>query len=279
MSLPDALRLGQVDLTVSSLDRSVAYLQDAVGLQVHTRSDDGVAALGAGAEDLVVLHEHPQARPPGRHAGLFHYCLLFPTREELARAAVRLAATRTPVSGMSDHGTHEAIYLRDPDGLGIELAADRPREAWPSYEDMYSHGPQPLDIDALLAVVEGEDVRPQAEEGLRMGHLHLHVGEIDRALDFYRDTIGFDQMANLGTAAFVSAGGYHHHLGMNVWAGVGVPGAPPDAAGLRSWTIEVPGAAELRARFEAAGVPVEDAEGGFSAADPWGTRMRWVESS
>jgi catechol 2,3-dioxygenase len=283
VSLPPGLRLGRVDLLVASLDRSVAYYQDVVGLQVHSRSDDGSsAAMGVGGEDLVVLHEDAQARPMGRHAGLFHFCLLYPSREELARAAVRLGATRTPATGASDHGTHEAIYLRDPDGLGIELAADRPRDRWPSYEAMYAHGPQPLDLEDLLATVAGEEPQAQAAEGMRMGHLHLHVGEIDRGLAFYRDTVGFDEMANLGTAAFVSAGGYHHHLGFNVWNGVGVPGAPPDAVGLRSWTIALPadGLAALRERLDASGVKVDAAAGGgFFTVDPWGTRMRWIESA
>jgi catechol 2,3-dioxygenase len=128
--LPPTLRLGDVHLTVTDLDRLVAFYEDAIGLRVHRR-DDWVAALGAGGEDLLVLYEEPGARRADRRAGLYHYALLFPSREELAHAALRLAARRTPIQGASDHGTHEAIYLADPDGNGIELAADRPRERWP----------------------------------------------------------------------------------------------------------------------------------------------------
>src|SRR5688500_16699699 len=128
--LPATLRLGAAHLTVSDLDRSVGFYQDALGLRQHRR-DDAVAALGTGGEDLLVLHEEPGARPAGRHAGLYHFALLYPTREELARAVQRLAVTRTPISGASDHGVSEAIYLPDPDGNGIELYADRPRDAWP----------------------------------------------------------------------------------------------------------------------------------------------------
>ena len=114
------MRLGPVHLNVSDLDRSVGFYQDSLGLRQHRREDE-VAALGAGEDDLLVLHELPGARPAGHHAGLFHFALLSPTREELARAVARLAATRTAVTGASDHGVSEAIYLRDPDGNGVDL--------------------------------------------------------------------------------------------------------------------------------------------------------------
>src|SRR5829696_7497833 len=147
--LPATLRLGAVHLTVTDLDRSVALYEKAIGLRLHRR-EDSLAVMGAGEEDLLVLYEEPGARRAGRHAGLYHFALLFPSREELARAALRLAATKTPIQGASDHGTHEAIYLPDPDGNGIELAADRPREAWPQPLE-YAGGPYPLDLAGLLA--------------------------------------------------------------------------------------------------------------------------------
>src|SRR6188472_2639099 len=147
-ALPAALRLGAVHLTVADLDRSVAWYQRSLGLRVHAH-DVTSAELGDGQETVVVLHEDPQATPAGRHAGLYHYALLYPTREELARAAVRLAATRTVVQGASDHRTHEAIYLPDADGNGIELAWDREREHWPAGLG-YDRGPAPLDFDGLL---------------------------------------------------------------------------------------------------------------------------------
>jgi len=275
-TLDPRLRLGPVDLTVSDLDRSVAWYQDALGLQVH-RHDPDVAELGDGNETVLILHEDSQARPAGRSAGLYHYALLYPSREELARAALRLAATQTPIQGASDHRTHEAIYLPDPDGNGIELAADRPREQWPA--DLgYQNGPAPLDFPALVGTIEGEQPTPRVGEGLRMGHLHLHVGDIDEGLRFYRDLLGFEQQANLGTAAFVSAGGYHHHLGFNVWNGEGV-GAPPEhSAGLRFWTVQLPAdeLAAVRARLESAGVPVEDHDGGFLVRDPWETAVAFT---
>ncbi len=273
-SLPATLRLGAVHLTVSDLDRSVAFYRDAIGLRLHRR-DDPVAAMGVGGEDLVVLHEEPGARRAGRHAGLYHYALLYPSREELARAALRLAATRTPIQGASDHGTHEAIYLPDPDGNGIELAADRPREAWPDLSNPgWDGGPRPLDLDGLLALAAGEEPRPMAGTGLVVGHVHLHVGDIERGLNFYRDVLGFELMFSMPTAAFVSAGGYHHHLGFNTWRGEGVPPGPPGRVGLRHWTVVLEDPADLaavRERVRATGVGVEEGEDdGFLVRDPWG---------
>jgi catechol 2,3-dioxygenase len=278
--LPATLRLGLVDLTVADVDRAVAWYTHALGLRVH-RHDATEAELGDGTETVVVLHEDPLAREAGRHAGLYHYALLYPGRDELARAATRLMARRTPITGASDHGTHEAIYLPDADGNGIELAADRPRESWPA--DLgYAGGPAPLDVESLLAATAGEAPSERVGEGLRMGHLHLHVGDIGEGLAFYRDLLGFDERANLGSAAFVSAGGYHHHLGFNVWRGRGVGPPPEHTVGLRHWTVELPGDADVaavRARVDAAGISTEDVEGGFLVRDPWSTAVAFVATA
>ena len=279
--LPATLRLGAVHLTVSNLDSSVAFYRDAIGLRLHRR-EKSVAAMGTtGGEDLVVLHEEPGVRRAARHAGLYHYALLYPSRVELARAALRLAATRTPIQGASDHGTHEAIYLPDPDGNGIELAADRPREAWPDLANPgWDGGPKPLDLDGLLALVAGEEPRSEAGSGLVVGHVHLHVGNIERGLSFYRDVLGFERMFSMPTAAFVSAGGYHHHLGFNVWRGESVPPAPPGSVGLRHWTIVLDWPEEVtvvRDRVCAAGIEAEEAEGGgFVVRDSWGIAALFV---
>jgi catechol 2,3-dioxygenase len=272
--LADATHLGAVELTVTSLDRAIAFYQDAIGLRLQRR-EDPVAAMGAGGEELVVLHEEPGARPPARHAGLYHFALLFPTREELARAVLRVAQARVPIDGASDHGTHEALYLHDPDGNGIELAADFPRERWPDLSGPggYGAGPAPLDVDDLLATVAGEPPAPRAAEGLRMGHVHLHVGDLEAATRFYRDGLGFEVVTDLGTAVFVAAGGYHHHVGFNVWRGRGVGPAPADAVGLRHWTLHVAGEDELdavRARLSELGVATEERAGGVLARDPSG---------
>jgi catechol 2,3-dioxygenase len=276
--LPPTLRLGAVHLTVSDLDRSVSFYEDAIGLRLHRRADSR-AAMGAGEEDLIVLYEEPEARRAGRHAGLYHYALLFPSREELAHAALRLAATRTRIQGASDHGTHEAIYLPDPDGNGIELAADRPRERWPRTLE-YAGGPHPLDLEGLLAAVAGEEPRDEAGPGLAIGHVHLHVGDLERGLGFYRDVLGFEQTAFMpGAAAFVAAGGYHHHLGFNVWRGEGVSAAPEGRVGLRHWTVvleEQEQVAAVGERVRAAGIVIEESERGFLVRDPWEVAVLFI---
>jgi catechol 2,3-dioxygenase len=273
--LPAALALGPVHLTVTDLDRAIAWYERALGLRVHA-GEGRTAELGDGDEIVIVLDEDAAAQPAGRHAGLYHYALLYPTREALARAALRLAATRTPIEGASDHHTHEAIYLPDADGNGIELAWDRSRTAWPA--DLgYGGPPEPLDFASLMATVEGEEPTPRVDPGLRIGHLHLHVGDVDEAIAFYCGLIGFETQMNLGSAAFVSAGGYHHHLAVNVWRGRNVGAPPAHTVGLRHWTVRLPQRSdvdEVRARLQRAGVATTDAESGFEVTDPWSIRMR-----
>jgi len=275
--LPATLRLGAVHLIVTDLDRSVAFYQDSLGLRLHRR-DGAVAALGAGADDLVVLHEEPAARPPGRHAGLFHFALLYPSRDELARAVQRLALTRTAISGASDHGVSEAIYLSDPDANGIELYCDRPRDAWPPAAPGERVGmfTRALDLDGLLATAAGDEPPRHAGRGLRMGHVHLHVGDLAAARDFYAGVLGFEEMTTYPGALFVAAGGYHHHVGLNTWRGEGVGPAPEGTVGLREWTmvLDADGIAALRARRAAAGLGDGDV-----AADPSGNRVRIAASS
>jgi catechol 2,3-dioxygenase len=274
-ALPAGLRLGPVHLRVADVDRSVAWYERSLGLRVHTNDAD-VASLGDGAETLVVVHRDSAARPAGRHAGLYHYALLYPTRADLARAAVRLFATSTPIQGASDHRTHEAIYLPDADGNGIELAHDRPRDRWP--EDLgYGGGPAPLDFDSLLGTVAGDEPERYVRDGVRVGHMHLHVGDIDEGLAFYRDLLGFEVRANLGSAAFVSAGGYHHHVGLNVWNGRGVGPPPPGTVGLEHWTIQLPSTDDVRGvrdRLEGAGVEVQPDGDAFVVHDPWRSAVR-----
>ncbi|MGH2909611.1 MAG: VOC family protein [Solirubrobacteraceae bacterium] len=274
-TLPGALTLGPVHLTVADRDRAIAWYERALGL--HVRSAEGrTAELGDGDTTAVVLYEDPAAGPAARHAGLYHYALLYPTREALGRAALRLAATGTPIEGASDHHTHEAIYLPDADGNGIELAWDRSRAAWPA--DLgYGGRPDPLDFASLMETVAGEEPAAHVDPGLRIGHLHLHVGDVEQAIAFYRDLVGFETQMNLGSAAFLSAGGYHHHLAFNVWRGRGVPAPPPHTIGLRHWTVRLPRSAdvaEVRARLTQGGVATTDAESGFEVDDPWSIRLR-----
>jgi catechol 2,3-dioxygenase len=271
-TLPDSLRLGPVHLTVTDLDRSIRFYESAIGLEL-ARRDGTEAALGAGGEDLLVLTEESEARRAGNHAGLYHFALLHPSRLELARAAQRLIATQTPVTGASDHKISEAIYLPDPDGNGIELAADRSREHWGDLSDPTAlGGPQPLDMQGLMALVEGAEPPDHASGDLRVGHVHLHVGDVDDALAFWRDLFGFEVMTRFPSAAFVAAGGYHHHLGLNTWRGEGVPPMPSGVVGLRHWTVVLDSPADVtavRERLVRAGAPAEERPDGFLTRDPW----------
>ena len=269
--LPDSLQLGAVHLDVADLTRAVAWYERSLGLTVHGR-EDAEAALGDGRTVTLVLHEDEQATKPERTSGLYHYALLYPSREELARAVQRLIDTQTPVDGASDHETHEAIYLSDADGNGIELAADRPRTDWPASLG-YAGGPKALDFGSLMATVAGEAPTAYVGEGLRTGHLHLHVGDIEQGLAFYRDLVGFEVQANLGSAAFVSAGGYHHHLGFNVWAGKNAPAPPPHSTGLHAWTITLPQPDLDALRERLADYGTREIPGGFAVDDPWGTTL------
>jgi catechol 2,3-dioxygenase len=273
--LADATSLGAVELTVTDLDRSLDFYTRVIGLTLHDR--DGLrATLGAGGQqDLLTLHADPAATPASG-AGLYHYALLFPTRGELAHAARRIAESATRIDGASDHGTHEAIYLPDPDGNGIELAADRPREQWPDVSSgaLFNAGPQPLDIGGLFATIEGAPTLARAGAGLRMGHIHLHVGDLDAATRFYRDGLGFELMASLPSAVFVAAGGYHHHVAYNLWRGAGIGAAPAGSVGLRHWTLVTADQAErdaVRERLVALRAPFDDREDGtLLARDPFG---------
>jgi len=268
--LADTARLGAVHLVVTDLDRSVAFYQDAIGLRLHRR-EDPVAAMGAGGEDLLVLHEEQTARRAGRQAGLYHFALLVPSRAELARSLQRLAVTRTPIDGASDHGISEAIYLPDPDGNGIEIAADRPREQWPSLDTLTR--PAPLDLHGLLATLGDAAPVRHADPATIVGHVHLHVNDLAAARRFYEDVVGFAAMSVLPNAIFVSVAGYHHHLAYNTWRGAGIPGAPRDGVvGLRYWTILVDAGAvaAARERLAAAGIEAVERDGGILVSDPAG---------
>lgn len=264
--------LGYVHLTVSDLERSLAFFQQVLGFQVHRHEGD-TAHLGAGRADLLLLTERPQARRVSYTTGLYHFAILVPSRLELAQVLKRIVETRTPVQGFADHLVSEAIYLPDPDGNGIEIYRDRPRAQWPFKDGQLQMGTDPLEVDDLLGELTGH---PEPWSGLHsdttLGHVHLHVADIAQAEAFYRDLLGFDLMQRYGpTASFLSAGGYHHHLGINTWAGVGAPPPPPDAVGLRWYIIRLPNAAELARvadRVRRAGVKIEEHQAGLFLRDP-----------
>jgi catechol 2,3-dioxygenase len=239
--VPAETRMGAVHLTVADLDRSLAYYETQIGLRVHARAD-GRAQVGAGGEDLLVLTEEPGAKPADGYSGLFHFALLVPERIDLARWLAHAARDRVALSGLSDHYVSEAIYLRDPDGHGIEIYADRPRELWEG-EVGTRLTTLPLDTNDLLATLEDPMAEPfdGLAGGTVMGHVHLCVTDVEQTVAYYRDVVGFGLMAQLGDqAAFLSAGGYHHHLGGNTWQSAGRPYAPAGYARLTQMTIVLP---------------------------------------
>jgi catechol 2,3-dioxygenase len=244
--LPPDTRMGAVHLTVADLDRSISYYETQIGLVAHG-GDNGRVRLGAGGEDLLVLTEEPGARPADGYSGLFHFALLVPERIDLARWLAHAARDRVPLAGMSDHYVSEAIYLSDPDHHGIEIYADRPREIWEG-EVGTRLTTLPLDTNELLALLDDPLNEPfeQLAGGTVMGHVHLCVADVEAANGFYRDRVGFGLMAQLGDqATFLSAGGYHHHLGANTWQSRGAPYAPDGYARLTQTTIVLPDQASL----------------------------------
>ena len=272
--LGPATRLGAVHLTVTDLERSISFYERSIGLRRGDRTERS-AALSAGGDDLLVLTEEPAARRAGHHAGLYHVAILHPSRLELARAVLRLVGTETSIDGASDHGISEAIYLSDPDGNGLELAADRPRETWPDLSDLsiFGAGPQPLDLNGLVALARGEEPRPHVDPATRVGHMHLHVGDIAAAAGFYRDVLGFEVQTAMPSAMFVSAGGYHHHVAFNTWRGPGVAPQPPGTVGLGYWTLLIETLEEYSsvvARLSAAGIALEREGDGVLLSDPSG---------
>jgi catechol 2,3-dioxygenase len=269
--------VGAVHLTIADLARSLTYYQSSLGLAVH-RQNDRTARLGAGGPDLLVLEQHEHARPVHGATGLYHFALLVPSRADLARALRRLAATNTVLQGAADHGVSESLYLADPDGNGIEIYRDRPRDEWPFPGGRLRMVTEPLDFESLLAEAGPEQDRGPMPAGTKMGHVHLRVANLADAERFYVEVVGFELMQRFGPGAlFVAAGGSHHPLGMNTWESAGAPAPPPGAIGLRHFELLVPDAAALSkvaARVEAAGIPAERVDGGrLSLRDPAGNAL------
>jgi catechol 2,3-dioxygenase len=244
-----ALRIGAVHLAVSDLERSVDFYENMLGLPLVSRGDEE-AILGTDSRQplLQLTRLADPVRAPQRSTGLFHVALLHPTRRDLAQTVLRLAAARWPLTGAADHGVSEALYLDDPDGLGLEIYVDRPREQWPEPDgdDPVRIYTAPLDLRSLLATAE-EQLSDRIAPGTVVGHVHLKVSDVDRAVSFYRDALGFDLQAHMPSAAFVAAGGYHHHFGLNTWQSRGAAPAPPTAPGLRLVELHVSDAGQLDA--------------------------------
>jgi catechol 2,3-dioxygenase len=271
MAIAPETRMGPVELSVADLERSLDYWQRTVGLRLLER-ENGTASLGTDTE-LVSLTEEPGAQPDLGHTGLFHVALLVPDRPSLARWLAHAAREGMELTGLSDHAVSEAIYMRDPDFHGIEIYADRPRALWEG-EVGRLMTTLPIDVDDLLGELDDPASEPfeGLPDGTGVGHVHLRVADIPAAVDFYNRVLGFDVMAQAGpAAAFLSAGGYHHHVGANTWESRGAPPAPPGSATLRHATIVVPDAAELdrvAGRVANEGQEPEQREGAVLVRDP-----------
>ena len=271
-TLPGTTHTGQVHLRVADLDRSLAFYRDMLGYHVE---DFGIRSVKLvprpGALPHFRLDEVPGVSPkPWKMAGLFHAAIRMPSRPDLARTIKRLVDHRWPVPGTADHGVSEAFYLNDPDGNGLEIYADRPRDQWPYRDGSLQMVSDPLDLESLFStIVDDTDTSGSMPETSDIGHVHLQVSDLARAEHFYADILGFDVVQrSYGGALFVSAGGYHHHVGLNVWAGRNVPGPADNVAGLIGFTVLVPDHDTLTAigdRLQQAGIRCED------MADPDGS--------
>jgi catechol 2,3-dioxygenase len=269
--LHPATQLGAVHLTVSNLDRSLGFYQDVLGFQVQEQAGD-TAYLGAGRIPFVVLTEVPGARHVANRSGLYHFAVLTPSRLALARSLRRMIEAGVSIGG-GDHLVSEAIYLSDPDGNGIEVYRDRPRSTWKYEHGQIKMDTLPLDYRGILAELDGDQTPwTGLDSATVLGHMHLHVGELAAAGKFYTEVVGFDFMVNYGgSAMFFSAGGYHHHLGANTWAGVGAPPPPPNSVGLRYFEIQLVNAQErsnLIDRLNAGGVTYEERDRDLFVRDP-----------
>jgi catechol 2,3-dioxygenase len=274
ISIDPRTTIGAVSLTVADLPGGREFYTGAIGLTALDEEGDAVR-LGVDETTLVELHGAPGAppRPPGT-SGLFHMAILVPDRGELARALRRVMDSGWRFSGASDHLVSEALYLSDPEGNGIEIYRDRPREEWPRHDGEIEMDTRPLDLDGVLGELPNAADGGLMAPGTRIGHVHLNVGDLAAAENFYVGLLGFDvTVRGYAGALFVSAGGYHHHIGLNVWAGEGAPPPPPGSRGLRDYEIVLPdreqlaGAAE---RLSGAGVDFEPLDGAIALSDPSG---------
>jgi catechol 2,3-dioxygenase len=272
------LRIGAVGLIARDLDLLTNYYRDLLGLSVLERTDR-MARLGVDGVTLLEIEHRPDALPDDpATAGLYHTAFLMPTRQDHARWIMHIARNRVPITGASDHGVSEAFYLDDPEGNGIEVYNDRPAERWHWENGLVVMQTNHLDVESILAEIDQATATySSAPEGLRIGHIHLRVGSVEQAEQFYRGPIGLELTRRRGGATFMSSGGYHHHVGSNVWHSEGAGVRDPNQAGLAWFSIEAadPGEVDkIGERLGGAGAPVQAVSNGIDTADPWGTRIR-----
>jgi catechol 2,3-dioxygenase len=281
-SIDAGTRIGLVSLTVANLENQILFYQQALGFKLHWR-EGNKAGLGAGGADLLRLTEEPNLKKYRGVTGLYHFAILFPSRRELARAVARLSVIKY-LNHPTDHIMTKTTYLDDPEGNGIELYAESPEDGIFAIENndfvtrradgTLSSGREPLDVEALFSHLKEDDkLDDPIPAQTRVGHVHLHVRSVPEAVDFYHGILGFDMMGNSSTfqAAFISAGGYHHHIGLNAWQGEGAPPPPANTVGLRHFTVDLPNQLALddvAVRITQAGIPFNQTDDGLLLYDP-----------
>lgn len=271
-NLPPKITISDINLTIPHLDQSIEFYTQVLGLNLQTRTTES-ATFGTETTTLLRLLEDQGAKKSQGTTGLYHFAILVPQRKFLAESLKNIAETQAPVQGFADHGVSEAIYLPDPDDNGIEIYRDRPRQEWPFKNGELQMVTDPLDVRTLLSELNGNDAQPfKIPTGTTVGHMHLHVRDIPESVVFYRDVLGFDLKQRYGSsAAFLAAGDYHHHIGINTWAGVGAPPPSDDSVGLRSFTISLPSSSDLdvlEQNIHKAGGKTISNENGFGIHDP-----------
>ncbi|HEV8454524.1 MAG TPA: VOC family protein [Gemmatimonadales bacterium] len=273
--LPSDTHIGRVRLRVGDLERSLRFYRDVLGLGIAREEGSKVAlAPRSSPRELILLEERPGIRRrPSRPVmtGLYHVALLVPSRAELGRALLGLNQAQYPLRGMSDHAVSESLYLDDPDGNGLEIYADRPRAQWPIRDGVVQMTVDPMDVEGVISAAQPVSLPWRGlPAGTVVGHVHFTVSDLERAVRFYRNVIGFDMMMRVPSLAAVSAGGYHHHLNLNTWAGEGAPPDSDQVAGLAGWELRVPDARarrDLIDRLAGAGA-LTGSPSGAAARDP-----------
>ncbi|MFZ4454100.1 VOC family protein [Salibacterium aidingense] len=277
--LPPDTMIGRVTLIVSDLTASLHFYREMLGFHVLEQTS-GTAVLSADNKNaLMVLEERTDAVPkPAGTSGLYHAAILVPDRPSLGLTLRRLLERGYPLQGAADHDFSEAIYLGDPDGNGLEIYRDRDRSQWKYDKKGWIHAPTvPLDADSVLREAEGKEWNGMPS-GTVIGHIHLQVGDLEKSRTYYVNGLGFEPTVYMGShALFVAAGGYHHHIGLNIWAGKDAPPPPEHAAGLKEYTVLLPDVqtlANVRHRLEQEGISYQQEKASIVSRDPSGNQVQ-----
>ncbi|OXS61444.1 catechol 2,3-dioxygenase [Bacillus sp. V-88] len=268
--------VGEVSLIVQDLKRSISFYKDVIGFKVLEESDKRASLTVDGTHSLLSIEELEETFPKEpRTTGLYHFALLLPSREDLGKVLAHLIKLNIQL-GSSDHLVSEALYLSDPDGNGIEIYRDRPSSEWTWHDDQVEMTVNPIDARGILAEAEGEAWNG-LPAGTVMGHIHLHVSDLKSAEEFYGKGLGFNVVSRFGNQAlFISTGGYHHHIGLNTWKGVGAPAPSENSVGLNWFTLHFPNEDKRKSiihSLEAMGATIKEHDGKILTVDPSGNRI------